>query len=74
MAIFLRDGALWIADFIDGHGELIDAATWFRFNCAGSSAAQARRRMFLESALPLSDELIARIDELFSFQQRGGRP
>jgi hypothetical protein len=33
VAIYLRDGELWIADFIDGIGELIEPAAWFRFNC-----------------------------------------
>jgi hypothetical protein len=64
VAIFLRDGALWVADFVDGKGELIDAATWFRFHCAALSSAQARNRMVLESGIPLSDELVARIELL----------
>jgi hypothetical protein len=64
VAIFLRDGALWVADFIDGEGKLIAATTWFRFNCGALSSPQARRRMVLESAVPLSEELIARIGQL----------
>ena len=64
VAIFLREGALWVADFVDGRGELIDAATWFRFNCAGTAVSAAERRMLLESAMPLSAELAARIGEL----------
>jgi hypothetical protein len=64
VAIFLRDGALWVADFIDGEGSLIDATTWFRFNCGAPSSLQARRRMILESATPLSPELVARIGRL----------
>jgi hypothetical protein len=64
VAIFLRDGALWVADFINGEGQLIDAATWFRFNCGALSSPQARRRMVLESAIPLSEELTARIQRL----------
>lgn len=64
VAIFLRDDALWIADFVDGQGELIDAVTWFRFNCAGASVTQAERRMLLESAMPLSADLAARIEML----------
>src|SRR5262245_7265408 len=64
VALFLHGDALWVADFIDGHGELFDAVTWVRFNCASSSSAHAQRRMVLESAVPLSDELIARIDAL----------
>lgn len=64
VAIFLRDGALWVADFIDGEGKLIDATTWFRFNCGALSSPHARRRMVLESAIPLSPELVARIGRL----------
>ena len=64
VAIFIRDDALWIADFIDGHGELIDAVSWFRFNCAGTVVSPAERRMLLESAMPLSGELAARIEVL----------
>jgi hypothetical protein len=63
VALFLLDDSLWVADFVDGKGEVVDAATWMRFNC-GAASAQARRRMALESAFPLSDELVARIEEL----------
>jgi hypothetical protein len=64
VAIFLRDRALWVADFIDGQGELIDAPTWFRFNCGELSASHARRRMVLESAIPMSEDLVERIERL----------
>jgi hypothetical protein len=64
VAIYLREGALWVADFIDGHGALIDPITWFRFNCGGLSTARARLRMVRESAMPLSVELLARIERL----------
>jgi hypothetical protein len=64
VAILLRDDALWIADFLDGCGELVDAVTWFRFNCAGTAVSAAERRMLLESATPLSAELAAKIDAL----------
>jgi hypothetical protein len=64
VAIYLRDGALWVADFIDGHGEIIDAITWFRFNCGSSSSRHARRRMVLESGVPLTADLVARIERL----------
>jgi hypothetical protein len=64
VAIFLHDRALWIADFIDGQGELIDAPTWFRFNCGELSNSHARRRMVRESAIPLSEELVERIESL----------
>ena len=69
VAIFLLDDALWVADFVDGRGEVIDAETWMRFNC-GAASTQARRRMALESALPLSDELVARIEALLGRGRR----
>jgi hypothetical protein len=64
VAIFLVDDALWVADFVDDHGELVDAVTWFKFNCGTTVGTQARRRMSLESAVPLSDELVACIEAL----------
>lgn len=64
VAIFLLDDALWVADFVDGQGELVDAVSWFRYNCAGTSITPAERRMLLESALPLSADLAARIERL----------
>jgi hypothetical protein len=64
VAIFLLDDALWVADFVDGQGELIDAVSWFRYHCAGTSVTHAERRMLLESALPLSSDLTARIESL----------
>ncbi len=64
VAIYLRNDALWVADFIDGHGELVDAVTWFRFHCGTPATWYARRRMVLESALPLSAQLVARIEYL----------
>jgi hypothetical protein len=62
-AIYLRDGVLWVADFVDGRGELVDAESWLRFNC-GAASPQARRRMTLESASPVADELAGRIEAL----------
>ncbi len=64
VAIYLRRGRLWVADFIDGDGALVDAATWFRFNCGALSTYHARRRMVRESAIPLSQELVTRIENL----------
>jgi hypothetical protein len=55
---------LWVADFVDGHGQLIDAASGLRFNRGGARSTQARWRMALESAAPVSDELAQRIKAL----------
>jgi hypothetical protein len=62
VAIYRREDALWVADFIDGEGELMDANTWFRFNCGTQTATLARRRMVRESAMPISSELVAMIE------------
>src|SRR5262245_47543287 len=64
VAISLREGSLWVADFIDGHGELVEPKIWLRFNCATAARGLARRRMLLESAVPLSVELAAKIERL----------
>ena len=64
VAIFLRNRALWVADFIDGRGQLVDAVTWFRFNCGDFTNREARRRMVREAAIPPSAELAARIAAL----------
>ena len=64
VAIYLRDGELWIADFIDGVGELMEPAAWFRFNCGTPWARRAHRRMLFECAMPLSADLAARIERL----------
>lgn len=64
VAIYRREDALWVADFIDGQGELMDATTWFRFNCGTQAATHARRRMVRESAIPISSELVEKIERL----------
>lgn len=64
VAIYLRQGSLWVADFIDGQGALVDANTWFRFNCGSVANPHALRRMALESAIPLSADLVERIEGL----------
>jgi hypothetical protein len=64
VAIYLREGKMWIADFVDGVGELVEPEAWFRFNCGTLGARRAHRRMLVESATPLYDELVTRIEQL----------
>ena len=64
VAIYLREGSTWVADFVDGRGVLADVPTWLRFNCGTAANAYAARRAALESAFPLSAELVARIEPL----------
>ena len=74
VAIYLRNGQLWIADFVDGIGELIEPVEWFRFNCASPWERRAHRRMLFESATPLSTDLAARIERLHQPPAAGGEP
>jgi hypothetical protein len=62
VAIYRREDTLWVADFIDGQGELMDATTWFRFNCGTQAATHARRRMVRESAIPIPSQLVEKIE------------
>ena len=64
VAIYLRGDSTWIADFVDGQGVLVDVDTWVRFNCGTPANTYASRRIALESAIPLSAELSARIEAL----------
>jgi hypothetical protein len=74
-AIFLHAGSLWVADFIDGDGEIVDAATWVRFHCGGAAFDSAWRRMAQESAVPLTPELQRRILSLLRWTRvRSGQP
>ena len=64
VAIYLREGSTWVADFVDGQGVLIDVNTWFRFNCGTLANTFVSRRITRESALPLPEELVAQIEAL----------
>ena len=64
VAIYLRESVLWVADFVDGDGHIVDAATWIRFHCGSVSTYHAQRRMAIECALPVSRELAMRIEAL----------
>ena len=64
VAIYLHAGALWVADFIDGDGHIVDAATWIRFNCGSASTYHACRRMICEAAFPVSRDLSQRIQQM----------
>jgi hypothetical protein len=62
--IYLREGAVWVAEFVDGQGALTDVPTWLRFNCGTPSNAYAMRRTARECAIPLSAELVSCIERL----------
>lgn len=72
VAIYLRDGSAWVADFVGDRGVLIDVETWFRFNCGTRANPRALKRMSLEAATPLSPEMIARIESLHADMGHAG--
>ena len=75
VAIYLREGSTWVADFVDGRGILVDVGTWFRFNCGTLANSHASRRIALESGIPLSAELVAQIETLHRGpEKRRGKP
>ena len=59
--LFLYEGRLWVADFVDGESEFVDATTWVGSNCGG--AANGRTRL-PEAPPPLSIYQLARIRAL----------
>ena len=64
VAIYQRDGECWVADFQGGTGQLVDAATWFRFHTGVLRYSHGRRAAALESMAPISPELAEQIERL----------
>ena len=60
IAIYLRDGTAWVAEFKDGRVELFTVSTWFSLNQGG----RALRRMDLDSITPLPEDVAERIERL----------
>jgi len=64
IAIYVREGVTWVADFGDGGGEPVEATTWFR-TCGGRLAlSHSLRRIALDSAVAIPPEMARRIESL----------
>ena len=63
IAIYLRDGAAWVADFNNGCAALHIAGAWYSTG-NGRMLAHAQRRGEVEIISPLPDETIRRIEAL----------
>jgi hypothetical protein len=59
IAIYLRDGTAWVADFKGSRGEISTAGAWFALNRGWAS-----RRAVLNAVTPLPQELEERIERL----------
>lgn len=64
VAIYQRDGVCWVADFQGSTGQLVDAASWFRFHAGVLRYSHGRRRAALDAMTPISPELAAQIQLL----------
>jgi len=64
IAIYLRNGERWVAEFRDGHAELIDASTWFRFLTGPLRSSHRHRAAALESATELTPAVLEKIERL----------
>ena len=60
IAIYLRDGTAWVADFRGGRGELLTAGAWFALN----QDRWALRRATLDAVTPLPADIVRRIENL----------
>jgi hypothetical protein len=63
IAVYVRDGRFWVADFRDGRGELMDGGSWFRFHAGGLQYCH-NRRTALQSSTPLNADMVAKIERL----------
>jgi hypothetical protein len=64
IAIYRWDGLSWVAHFRDGHGELDDAATWFRVHAGLLRSCRVGSMAALETVELLTPEMISRIARL----------
>jgi hypothetical protein len=62
VAIYLRDGTAWVAEFKNGHGEVSTVGAWFTFH--GRVLIQAQRRGGVEIISPIPDDVVAWIERL----------
>lgn len=64
VAIYQRNGVCWVADFQWGAGQLVDAASWFRFHAGVLRYSHRRRAEALETMTPISPELAEQLERL----------
>ena len=63
VAIYLREGAGWVADFHDGCATLHSVSEWHGSG-SGRMLVHAQRRDAVETISPLPDEVVQRIESL----------
>ena len=63
VAIYLREGAGWVADFNNGRATLHSMSEWYSLG-SGRALVHAQRRDAVETISPLPDEVVRRIESL----------
>jgi hypothetical protein len=63
VAIYLREGAGWVADFHNGRATLHSMSEWYSLG-GGRALVHAQRRDAVETISPLPDEVGQRIEAL----------
>jgi hypothetical protein len=64
IAIHHRDGRCWVAEFHEGRGELVDAASWFRSYLGALRYSHGRRLAALATLQPMTQDVIDRVEAL----------
>jgi hypothetical protein len=63
VAIYLREGTGWVANFNNGRATLHSMSEWYS-NGSGRMLVHAQRRNAVEPISPLPDEVVRRIESL----------
>jgi hypothetical protein len=64
VAIYMRSGAVGVAEFTDNGAELVDAATWFSSSIVAAGLPRYARKRALDSAGPIPPDIARRIEAL----------
>ena len=62
IAIYLRGGTAWVAEFKKGHGEVYNPSAWF--SLYGRALVHAQRRGEVNIISPIPGDVVARIERL----------
>ena len=62
IAIYLRGGTAWVAEFKNGHGEVHNVSAWF--SLYGRALVHAQRRGEVNIISPIPEDVVARIERL----------
>lgn len=62
IAIYLRNGAAWVAEFRNGRGEVSNLSGWF--SLYGRALVNAQRRGEVDIISPIPEDVVARIERM----------